>query len=210
MIRLGRPRGRTILLFLLALSGAGCSRPGSQGTADAGQHQIPFHEGSQSETVGLGSTVSAAEKRPEAETGIPFHDPQSLPAGTLLTVKLKDPISSTSSGASGSFDAVVEEPVVIDGETLVPRGASVSGRVESAHSSTFNGNQGYLRLSLNVVDIAGRDFPIRTSSLFARGKKGESRARDLSPVVGLEQGHRLTFRLAEPVYMASKAASPIR
>jgi hypothetical protein len=210
MIRLRRPRGGTILLLLLVLSWMGCSRPGSQGAADAGQHQVPFREGGQSETAGLGSTVSAAEKGPEAETGIPFRDPQSLPAGTLLTVRLKGPISSTSSGATSTFAAVVDEPIVIDGETLVPRGASVAGRVESAHSSTFNGNQGYLRLSLDVVDIAGRDLPIRTSSLFARGKKGESHARDVSPVVGLEQGHRLTFRLAEPVYMASKAANPGR
>ena len=210
MIRLRRPRGGTILLLLLTLSWMGCSRPGSQGAADAGQHQVPFREGGQSETAGLGSTVSAAEKGSESEAGIPFRDPQSLPAGTLLTVRLKDAISSTSSGAPSTFAAVVDEPIVIDGETLVPRGASVAGRVESAHSSTFNGNQDYVRLSLDVVDIAGRDLPVRTSSLFARGKKGESRARDVSPVVGLEQGRRLTFRLAEPVYMASKATNPGR
>jgi hypothetical protein len=208
MIRLRRPRGGTILLLLLVLSWMGCSRPGSQGAADAGQHQVPFREGGQSETAGLGSTVSAAEKG-AAETGIPFRDPQSLPAGTLLAVRLKDPISSTSSGAISTFAAIVDEPIVIEGETLVARGASAAGRVESVHSST-NGNQGYLRLSLDVVDIAGRDLPIRTSILFARGREGESRAPDASPVVGLERGRRLTFRLAEPVYMASKAANPGR
>jgi hypothetical protein len=138
MIRLRRPRGGMVLLLLLVLSWMGCSRPGSQGAADAGQHQVPFREGGQSETAGLGSTVSAAEKGPEAEAGIPFRDPQSLPAGTLLTVRLKDAISSTSSGATSTFAAVVDEPIVIEGETLVPRGARVAGRVESAHSSTFN------------------------------------------------------------------------
>lgn len=210
MIRLRRPRGGMVLLLLLALSWMGCSRPVGQAAADAGQHQVPFREGGQSETAGVGSTVSAAEKGPEAETGIPFRDSKSLPAGTLLTVRLKDPISSASSDATSTFAAIVDEPIVVDGEMLVPRGASVSGRVESAHSSTFNGNQGYLRLSLDAVDIAGRDLPIRTSSLFARGRKGESRAREVSPVVGLERGRRLTFRLAEPVYMASKAANPGR
>jgi hypothetical protein len=210
MIRLRRPRGGMFLLLLLALPWMGCSRPGSQGAADAGQHQVPFREGGQSETAGLGSTVSAAEKGSESEAGIPFRDPQSLPAGTLLTVRLKDAISSTSSGPPSTFAAVVDEPIVIEGETLVARGASAAGRVESVHSSTMNANQGYLRLSLDVVDIAGRDLPIRTSSLFARGRKGESRARDVSPAVGLEQGRRLTFRLAEPVYMASKAANPGR
>jgi len=210
MSRLRRPRGGAILPLLLSLCLAGCSRPGSnQGTADAGQHQVPFREGGQSQTADLNPTASvASEKGSDTETGVPFRDPLSLPTGTLLTVRLKDPISSDGSGTSNAFAAVVDEPVVIEGETLVPRGASVTGRVESAHPSTVNRNQGYLRLSLDVVDIAGRDLPIRTSSLFARGRMDEPQARDATSVVGVEQGRRLTFRLTEPVYMASKASIP--
>lgn len=212
MSRLRRPRGGAILALLLSLCWTGCSRPGSnQGTADGGQHQVPFREGGQGETAGLSPTVSAAaEKGSYAEAGVPFRDPQNLPAGTLLTVRLKDPISSDSSGASSAFAAVVDEPVVIEGETLVPRGASVTGRVESARPSTVKRNQGYVRLSLDVVDIAGRDLPIRTSSLFARGRMGEPQARSASGVVDLEQGRRLTFRLTEPVDVASRAAIPAR
>lgn len=128
----------------------------------------------------------------------------------MLTVRLRDPIYSGSSAASSTFAAVVDDPVVVEGETLVPRGARVVGRVESARPSTVKRNQGYVRLSLNEVDIAGRDLPIRTSSLFARGRTGAPQARDASGVVGLEQGRRLTFRLTEPVYMASKATIPGR
>jgi len=213
MSRLRRPRAGTILPLLLSLCWAGCSRPGSnQGAADAGQHQVPFRAGGQSETTDLGPTVSAAapEKGSDAEAGVPFRDPRSLPAGTLLTVRLKDPIFSDSSGASNTFAAIVDEPVVIEGETLVPRGASVAGRVESAHPSTEKSNQSYVRLSLDMVDIAGRDLPIRTSSLFARGRTGEPQAQDLAGVVGVEQGRRLTFRLTERLYMASRAAIPSR
>jgi len=213
MSRLRSRRSGAILPLLLSLCWAACSRPGSsQGAANAGQHQVPFREGGQSEAGGLGPTVSAAapEKGSDSETGVPFLDPQSLPAGTLLTVRLKGPISSGSSGSGSTFAAVVDEPVVIEGEALVPRGASVAGRVESVHSSSVNRNQGYLRLSLDVVEIAGRDLPIRTSSLFARGRMGEPQAGDAIGVVGLEQGRRLTFRLTEPLYMASKAAIPGR
>jgi len=212
MSRLRGPLGGTIWLLLLSLCWAGCSRPGSnQGTADAAQHQVPFREGGQSETTDLSSTVSAtAERGSYGETSVPFRDPQSLPAGTLLTVRLKDSISSDSSGVSSTFAAVVDDPVVVEGETLVPRGASVAGRVESARPSTVKRNQGYVRLCLDLVDIAGRDLPIRTSSLFARGRMGEPQARDAFGVVGLEQGRRLTFRLTEPLYMASRASIPSR
>ena len=207
MIGFRRPRNGTILPLLLCLCWVGCSRPGSdQGTADAGQHQVPFREGGESQTADLSptSSTSVAENGLDQGGGVPFRDPQSLPAGTLLTVRLKGPISSDSSGASRTFAAIVDEPVMLEGETLVPRGASVVGRVESARPSTMNRSQGYLRLSLDMLDIGGRDLPIRTSSLFARGRIGESQARETSVVVAVEQGRRLTFRLIDPVDVASK------
>ena len=204
-----RPRSGTILPLLLSLCWAGCSRPGSnQGTADVGPHQVPFREADGSETATLGPTTSSAagQKVSDADTGIPFHDPQSLPAGTLLTVRLKDPISFNGSGASGTFAAIVDEPVVIEGETIVPRGVSVAGRVESARPSTMNSNLGYLRLSLDAVDIGGRDVPIHTSSLFARGRIGKPQARPAFGVVALEQGRRLTFRLTDSVVVTGQSA----
>jgi len=213
MSRLRRPRGGTVLPLLLSLCWVACSRPGSnQGASDAGQHQVPFREGGESETADLSPTSSSppAEQSEGPGTGVPFRYPQSLPAGTLLTVRLKDPISSNGAAAGGAFAAIVDEPVVIEGETVVPRGASVAGRVESARPSTMNRNQGYLRLSLDKVDIAGRGLPIRTSSLFARGTAREPQPDDASVVVVLEQGRRLTFRLTEPLDVVSKAAIPSR
>jgi len=104
-----RPRNGTILPLLLCLCWVGCSRPGSdQGTADAGQHQVPFREGGESQTADLSptSSTSVAENGLDQGGGVPFRDPQSLPAGTLLTVRLKGPISSDSSGASRTFAAI--------------------------------------------------------------------------------------------------------
>ena len=201
------------MLLLLSLCWVGCSRPGNnQGTADAGEHQVPFREAGQSETADLSPTVSSAvvQNGPYADIGVPFRDPHSLPVGTLLTVRLKDPISSDRSGSSTIFTAVVDEPIVIEGETMVPRGSSVTGRVESAHPSMVNRSQGYVRLSLDAVDVDGRDMPIRTSSLFARGRMDEPQTPDAEAVVGVEQGRRLTFRLTEPVFMVSKVVIPGR
>jgi hypothetical protein len=126
--------------------------------------------------------------------------------GTLLTVRLKSPINSDFPKNSAAFVALVDEPVVVEGATLVPRGASVAGRIEAARSSTMTHNRGYVRLTLDLVDIAGRELPIRTASLFARGNP-ESPANG-PQIVSLEQGRRLTFRLTEPVYLASQSSNP--
>ena len=217
MSRFCRPRSRTIWpvlpLLLLAVS---CSRPegwrSDDSGAQAGQHPAPFQDG----TANATSHVSAAAPdRTNSETGLPFRDDQSLPAGTLLTVRLKNPISAenpaSSPTAKGTFEAVVDEPLVINGNTLVPRGASAAGRVESARSSNVK-RRGYVRLILDSIDVAGRDLPVQTSSLFARGNLDDETKPtegEVPPaVIHLEKGRRLTFRLTEPVYVASQRTIP--
>ena len=56
----------------------------------------------------------------------------SLPAGTVLRVKLETSLSSSSSKSGDSFSARVVEAVTLDGKTLIPRGATVQGRVTTA------------------------------------------------------------------------------
>ena len=216
MIRFRGPRGLTIGTILLALLwAAGCARPlglQSGGGAQADQHQVPFHDGDGRPSRPGDS--SAAQDKPE--TDLPFQNPQNLPAGTLLTVRLKNPLSAENPGANGTFEAVVDQPVVIEGNHLVPLGATVSGRVESARSSNLRRNRGYVRLTLDSIHFAGLNVPLQTSSLFVRGNADQTQAPQSEPLQGeasatvirLEKGRLLVFRLTEPVYIAASQRAP--
>lgn len=186
----------------------------NSGAAQADQPQVPFHDGdgklsrsNDSSTHDIGLT---------AEKDLPFRDPQSLPAGTLLTVRLKNPISAENPDANGIFEAIVDQPVVIDGNKLVPLGSLVSGRVESARTSNLKRNSGYLRLTLDSIDLAGSKLPVQTSSLFVRGNAAQPRTSQSQVLTGqasaaiirLEKGRRLVFRLTEPVYVAGSPTAP--
>jgi len=212
MTRLRRPQGRIIwplLLGTLLLSSlfVGCSNssgtPSDNPAATADQHQVPFHD---SASASSGAADSAASQESSPQTGLPFEDSQNLPIGTLLTVRLKDPVSAEDSGRGSTFEAVVDKPVIVEGSTLVPRGASVAGRVESARASAVERNRGYVRLTLDEIAIAGRDLPIQTSSLFARAN-ADGQPAPLS-TIRLEKGRQLTFRLTEPVYVAGQRPLP--
>ena len=154
----GRALGSAIwLLCLASLIEAGCSRPvglhGDDSTAQSGQRQAPFQDGTG--TSSAKPTLTPVEEHSAIpENFLPFRDDQNLPAGTLLTVRLKDPISAENPGATGTFEAVVDEPLLVDGNTLIPRGASVAGRVESARAFKAK-SRGYVRLVLDSIDIAG-------------------------------------------------------
>ena len=130
---------------------------------------------------------------------------QELPAGTLLTVRLKTSVYASTSPSEGSFEAVVEQPVVMDGNIIIPKGANVAGRVESAQTSRIKPNRGYVRLALQSVDIGDRRVAVQTASLFAR--EAPLGNQPIS-VIHLEQGRRLTFRLADTAE-TSKVPVPV-
>ena len=53
----------------------------------------------------------------------------SLPTGTSVKMKLDTTLATFSSKAGDAFSARVTEPVVLDGKTVIPIGATVEGRV---------------------------------------------------------------------------------
>lgn len=53
----------------------------------------------------------------------------SLPTGTAVKMKLDNTLTTFSSKAGDPFSARVTDPVVIDGKTVIPVGATIEGRV---------------------------------------------------------------------------------
>jgi hypothetical protein len=214
-------RRRQVLMIwpvlLVLLWAAACARPAGlqsdDGAVHANQPQAPFHDGDAT-LAARHADAASVDNDLKPESAPPFHDPQNLPAGTLLIVRLQSPISAENPGTKETFEALIDEPVVIEGNRLVPRGAAVAGRVESAQASNVRRNHGYVRLALDSIQVAGVNVPIQTSSLFVRGNAGDAqipqgKAHEVSQneastvVIRLEKGRRLTFRLTEPVYLAA-------
>jgi hypothetical protein len=215
-----------VLLLILTLAG-GCSRPSElpvdEHVNQADQRKLPFEDnaskgnsGSNSGDANSGqaSLDQVSNGDPRAAGGPPFQTPPSvpdLPTGTLVTVRVESQIfadrtSEDRTGEEGTFAGVVDEPVVMDGKMAVPRGATVTGRIEAAPASDGGRGRGYIRLTLDAITIAGKTMPLRTSSLFVRGSAGEvlpPRQNDgetaRPAVTRLQKGRRLTFRLAATV-----------
>jgi len=123
-----------------------------------------------------------------------------------MTVRLKSAIVAAEKGSTDAFVAIVDEPITFEGNTLIPRGTIVSGRVGAAHIPNLRPDRGYVRLGIESVNLDGLDLPVQTATLFARQISG-----DLRPgIIRLEKGRRLTFRLAEPFYPGEQHASVSR
>jgi len=189
-------RGSIFAVLGIPLFTLACSRPTpdlpSEGVSQS--DATPF-QSQAGDAVHTGIITSTVKDLPTTEP--PFHSSEVLPAGTLLIVSLKAPL--VAGGESKvSFEAVLDEPVVMDGITVIPREAIVSGRIESAHVSKATPERDYVRLTLNSVEVDGLSVPIQTASLFARQL---SAADADAATIRLKKGRRLTFRLKEPVFL---------
>ena len=98
-----------------------------------------------------------------------------LPEGTPIAIRLQTTMSSASSNAGDSFEGTLDDPIVIEGQTAIPRGAAVTGRVLAAKPSGRLHDPGYLRITLVSVEVEGQPVAIETSSLFVKGGSHEKR-----------------------------------
>ncbi|HEV8524639.1 MAG TPA: hypothetical protein VGQ71_09080 [Terriglobales bacterium] len=166
------------LLILSVLFASGCSRqlsnnpePADQPAAASAQ-QVPFQQQSEKE----------AEKKGIVPSNSMVPATLTVPAGTPITVRLQSAISSETAQPGDTFDAVLDQPLVIRGQTVAPRGADVRGRVVTARQSGRMHNSGYLRIALDAITIGGKQVPLETSSIFASG--GSHKKRNIALIGG--------------------------
>jgi hypothetical protein len=116
----------------------------------------------------------------------PAANPQSqyartLPAGTVVLVRLTSPLSSERSRVGDSFITVLEQPLVAQGLVLSRRGQVVMGRVAVAQNA--GRVQGVSQLGIELADVVladGQRVPIRTQ--LVQISAGPSKGRDAAGI----------------------------
>lgn len=113
----------------------------------------------------------------------PIPSELTLPAGTWVTVRVNEPISSKHSHPGDAFSATLAEPLVANGLVVARRGQVIAGRV--AQSDEGGRVKGISHLSLDLTDLSlvdGQQMPVHTE--LSRYEAGPSKGRDAAAIVG--------------------------
>jgi len=98
-----------------------------------------------------------------------------IPSGTPVTVHLQATLSSATAHSGDSFEAVLDEPIVVNGQVLAERGAPVTGRIMEAKAAGLSASAGYLRLTLHSILLRGQSSLAQSSSTFVKGVSPQKR-----------------------------------
>jgi hypothetical protein len=101
-----------------------------------------------------------------------------IPAGTHIVVRTIDSVDSTKNQVGDRFQSSLEEPLMVDGNLVAPKGTDVYGRLTaSKESGTFTGRS-ELRLELTGIAVNGHTVPLVTGEYELTGKsRGASTAK---------------------------------
>ena len=143
-----------------------------------------FSRCSRSSSMWLALCLSLVIATPALAQRAALPDELFAPVGTVITVQIRDQVSSNKNTAGDSFVAALEQPLIIDGWVVARRGQTVFGTVVSANSAGRVKGTSDLALELTeMVLVDGQQIPIRTQLVKSLGK--ESRKEDAATIGGV-------------------------
>jgi hypothetical protein len=121
------------------------------------------------------TTAKAEESATTATPPAPQFREVTLPAGTTLRLRLQSPVASDSSRVEDTVRAELSQAVVIDGATVLPAGASLTGVVTDVERSGRVKGRARIAYRFNALSHDGAQYKVTTApvSHMAEATKGE-------------------------------------
>jgi hypothetical protein len=158
------------LLLTTALVLGGCHSKSTQ-QAD---NQTPTDQTQQPAASGSPQPGSSQPQQSPGPRTPPPPQVVELPAGTEISVRLDDTLSSKDSRTGENFSATVADGVVANGTVVIPKDSRADGTVVDAKPlGKFKGGA-VLALRLSHVHTTWGSYPVETSEV-SRTKKGKGK-----------------------------------
>jgi hypothetical protein len=93
-----------------------------------------------------------------------------IPSGTSIRVRMTDNLSSEQTQMGDTFRGTLDEPIMVNGRELYPKGADVIGRVTDVHPTGRLSEPGELDLVLNTVSSGTVAASIHVEPLVLKGE----------------------------------------
>ena len=109
-----------------------------------------------------------------------------IPAKTMLNVRLTEGIDVDSTKTGTTFRALVDDPIMLDGKVVIPRSAVVIVQAASVAQSGAMKGSDKISLKANSITFGGRSYEVVTAYIESKGSgEGKKTARKVGGGAGL-------------------------
>ena len=109
-----------------------------------------------------------------------------VPAGTVINVRLTQAIDADKSAAGQTFKGVVDDPVSVNGAIVIPRGAGAVLQVAHVEQAGSMKGSDKITLKMNAFSLAGMVYDVTTTYVQSKGKsEGKKTTRRVGGGAGL-------------------------
>jgi hypothetical protein len=135
---------------------------------------------------GRAAPAASAPAKTAPAAAAPAPRTVTVPAGTTINVRLTQAIEVDVSQAGQTFKATVDDPVMLSGSIVIPRGASaVVQAVDVKQSGKMKGSD-KVSLKLNAIGFGGMMYEVATNYVESKGGgEGRRTARKVGGGAGL-------------------------
>jgi hypothetical protein len=174
-----RKRYAIVAILLALLWANGCHKPATPGasTPKSGEQTTSTQPNTNAASPDNSPANSSAAPASQGAQAAQNQAPPKIiiPAGTPITVRLQQWLSSASAVPGERFECVIDEPVVVGDRVVVPVGALAEGHVTVARRSGRLRHPGELGLTLDRVTVDQQIVSLSTSRVVARGGSHKKR-----------------------------------
>jgi hypothetical protein len=165
---------RRIAVFAIVIGLAcisGCKSSSNSSTQSPEQSTAAPSSAAPADSSAPASSAGAPAATPTAPAPAPVAaapeppPPVVVPAGTSISVRLGQALSSKTNKSGDSFTASIATPITIGGKTAIPTSSPVSGTVVTAAAKGKIKGEGQLDLALTSITIKGTPYQIATNTL---------------------------------------------
>jgi hypothetical protein len=101
----------------------------------------------------------------QQSAGIAAGDVSILPEGTVLNVRLAQPLSSAKNQSGQEFQTILDQDLVVHNQTAVAAGSQVMGELLNVEGSGKASGRAKMALTLKSVSVGGKVVSIETNVL---------------------------------------------
>jgi hypothetical protein len=99
-----------------------------------------------------------------------------VPAGTVLNVRTTQPIAAESSQPGMTVTGVVDDPIAVNGEIVIPRGAIATLEVVNVERSSNMKGRDRITFKVHSIQTRSGTYPVATSQVELKGSSEGKKA----------------------------------